>query len=120
MLKVLDVQLCKSSYLVGDNFSLADIPAGCWFNRCRNFEIDISSFEGVTSWAKKLYDRKAFQSVLLRQIFRQIKEFLIYFIYSTNHSKNWSYCNASTYSTAKNRSFSIFNLKLYISCGFCF
>ena len=29
MLKVLDVQLCKSSYLVGDNFSLADIPVGC-------------------------------------------------------------------------------------------
>ena len=41
MLKVLDVQLCKSYYLVGDNFSQADIPAGCWFNRCRNFEIDI-------------------------------------------------------------------------------
>ena len=54
MLKVLDVQLCKSSYLVGDKFSLADIPAGCWFNRCRNFEIDMSSFEGVTSWAKTL------------------------------------------------------------------
>ena len=65
MLKVLDVQLCKSSYLVGDNFSLADIPAGCWFNRCRNFEIDMSSFEGVTSWAKKLYDRKAFQSAVV-------------------------------------------------------
>ena len=29
MLKVLDLQLCKSSYLVGDNFSLADIPVGC-------------------------------------------------------------------------------------------
>jgi len=49
MLKVLDVQLCKSYYLVGDNFSQADIPAGCWFNRCRNFEINILSFEGFTS-----------------------------------------------------------------------
>ena len=49
MLKALDVQLCKSYYLVGDNFSQADIPAGCWFNRCRNFEINILSFEGFTS-----------------------------------------------------------------------
>ena len=54
MLKVLDVQLCKSSYLVRDKFRLADISAGCWFSRCKNFEIDMSSFEGVTSWAKTL------------------------------------------------------------------
>ena len=65
MLKVLDLQLFKSSYLVGYNFSLVDIPVGCWFNRCRNFEIDMSSFEGVTSWAKKLYDRKAFHSAVV-------------------------------------------------------
>ena len=65
MLKVLDVQLCKSYYLVGDNFSQADIPAGCWFNRCRNFEIDMSSFEGVISCAKKLCDRKVFQSAVV-------------------------------------------------------
>jgi len=65
MLKVLDLQLCKSSYLVGDKFSLADIPERCWFNRCRNFEIDMLSFEDVTSWAKKLYDRKAFQSAVV-------------------------------------------------------
>ena len=65
MLEILDVQLRKTSYLVGDNFSLADIPAGCWFNRCRNFEIDMSSFEGVTGWAKRLHNRKAFQSAVV-------------------------------------------------------
>ena len=73
MLKVLDVQLCKSSYLVGDNFSLADIPAGCWFNRCRNFEIYMSSFEGVISWAKNFMIEKRFSQLLLPHLFRQIK-----------------------------------------------
>ena len=65
MLKILDQQLCKTDYVVGDDFSLADIPVGCWFNRCRNFEIDMSSFKGVTNWAKKLYERQAFQSAVV-------------------------------------------------------
>ena len=62
MLKILDQQLSNTNYLVGNDFTLADIPAGCWFNRCRNFEIDMSKYKGVTSWAKRLYERKAFQS----------------------------------------------------------
>ena len=64
MLKILDAQLCKTTYLVGDKFSLADIPAGCWLNRCRKFEIDISSFKGLLNWEKKLLERKSFQTAV--------------------------------------------------------
>ncbi len=62
MLTILDQQLIKTNYLVGNNFTLADIPAGCWLNRCCNFGIDMSQHKGVTAWAKRLYKRKAFQS----------------------------------------------------------
>ena len=61
MLKIMNIQLLQTNYLAGNDFTLADIPAGCWFNRCRNFEIDMSEFKGISSWAEKLYQRKAFQ-----------------------------------------------------------
>ena len=65
VLKILDQQLSKTNYLVGNNFTLADIPSGCWFNRCRNFEIDMFQYKGVTNWAKRLYERNAFQSAVV-------------------------------------------------------
>lgn len=65
VLKILDQQLSKTNYLVGNNFTLADIPAGCWFNRCRNFEIDMYQYKGINDWAKRLYERKAFQSAVV-------------------------------------------------------
>ena len=34
LLKILDNQLLSKKFVIGDNFSLADIPAGCWYNRC--------------------------------------------------------------------------------------
>ena len=34
LLKILDEHLTKNKFIIGKNFSLADIPARCWYNRC--------------------------------------------------------------------------------------
>ena len=65
LLKILDIHLLKNEFIVGKNFSLADIPAGCWYNRCLNLELDLSGFDGLKSWGSRLSDRKAYQSAIV-------------------------------------------------------
>ncbi len=65
LLKILDIHLLKNEFIVGKNFSLADIPAGCWYNRCLNLELDLSKFDGLKSWGSRLSDREAYQSAIV-------------------------------------------------------
>ena len=65
LLKILDDHLLKNEFIIGKSFSLADIPAGCWYNRCLNLELNLSNFKGLNSWGSRLCDRKAYQSAII-------------------------------------------------------
>ena len=65
LLKILNDQLLINDYVVGKNFTLADIPAGCWFNRCRNLNVDLSDFHGIIEWSTRLDNRSAFKSAVV-------------------------------------------------------
>lgn len=65
LLKILNNQLGDNQYLLGQEFSLADIPAGCWYNRCLKLDFDLSSFKGISSWGDRLSKRKAFQNSII-------------------------------------------------------
>ncbi len=65
LLKILNNQLGKNQYLLGQEFSLADIPAGCWYNRCLKLDFDLSSFKGISAWGARLSKRKAFQNSII-------------------------------------------------------
>lgn len=65
LLKILDHQLIDNKYILGEEFSLADIPAGCWYNRCLKFDFDFSSFKGIAAWGEALSERKPYQNAIL-------------------------------------------------------
>ena len=65
LLKILNDQLLVNNYVGGKDFTLADIPAGCWFNRCTNLDVDMSDFTGIIDWSSRLYDRSAFKSAVV-------------------------------------------------------
>ena len=65
LLQILDDHLINKKFIVGDIFSLADIPAGCWYNRCLNLGLDLSRFNRIKSWGSRLTERKAYQSAVI-------------------------------------------------------
>jgi glutathione S-transferase len=62
LLNILNNQLIYNNYILGNEFSLADIPAGCWYNRCKKFNFDFSKFDGINQWFSKLQKREAYNS----------------------------------------------------------
>ena len=62
LLNILNTQLINNNYILGDEFSLADIPAGCWYNRCQKFNFDFSNFDGINAWVSKLRKRDAYKN----------------------------------------------------------
>ncbi len=60
LLKVLDAQLIENEYILGDNFTITDIPAGCWVNRCEKLKIDFSIYNNIKLWFEKIKSRKSF------------------------------------------------------------
>ena len=62
LLKILDNHLLNNDFIVGGHFSLADIPAGCWYNRCQIFDFDFSKFNGINLWFSKLQKREAYKN----------------------------------------------------------
>ena len=65
LLKILDNQLINNKFILGDEFSLADIPAGCWYNRCLKFDFDFSQFKGISNWGARLSEKKSYQNAVL-------------------------------------------------------
>ncbi|TPM26912.1 glutathione S-transferase family protein [Mesorhizobium sp. B2-3-5] len=60
-LAILDHQLSKAGYVVGDALTMADIPFGTLAFRYLNLEIDRPSFPHIEAWHSRLLERPAFQ-----------------------------------------------------------
>jgi glutathione S-transferase len=59
-----DKALSTSSYLAGDNFSLADIAAIVNVHRYKLLNIDIEPYSYIGQWYKRVADRKSFQRAI--------------------------------------------------------
>jgi len=60
-MRKLDRQLDGSRYLLGEEFSLADIPAGCNLFRYFNLDITRPDLPNVTAWYARLSERPAYR-----------------------------------------------------------
>lgn len=58
---IVDRQLARRRYLAGDEFSMADIPAGATIYRWSLFGLDGPTLPNLVDWQKRLQDRDAFQ-----------------------------------------------------------
>ncbi|ORY80386.1 glutathione S-transferase [Protomyces lactucae-debilis] len=56
---VLERQLSKTDYLVGNKYSIADIAAWCWVVYAEHLDIDLSEFPGVKAWVERIAAREA-------------------------------------------------------------
>ena len=65
LLKIIDNQLGKENFIVGEKFSLADIPLGIWCHRCVNLKISFDNFPNVNNWYIKLNKMNSFQKTVL-------------------------------------------------------
>ena len=59
-LKLLNAQLSKSTWLVGDKMSVAEYALGPIVRRCLNFPVELPPFEGLKRWHGALMERPAF------------------------------------------------------------
>ncbi len=65
LLEIIDNQLGKEYFIVGEKFSLADIPLGIWCHRCVNLKISFDNFQNVNNWYIKLNKMNSFQKTVL-------------------------------------------------------
>ena len=59
-LAILDHHLGKSSYVLGDSLTMADIPLGALYFRYTKLEIDRPGFEWIDAWYRRLCQRAAY------------------------------------------------------------
>ncbi len=59
-LKVLDDHLAKQAYLIGDDFTIADLNVAGVMQILQAVEVDISAFPHVSAWIDKCYARPSF------------------------------------------------------------
>lgn len=65
-MSILNEQLSKTPFLAGENFSMADIPAGCVLYRFYEMPMERPALPGVEAWYERLKQRPAFhESVML-------------------------------------------------------
>jgi len=60
-LVILDDQLAKAGFVVGDRLTMADIPFGALIYRYLQLEIDRSSYLHIEAWYRRLCERPAYQ-----------------------------------------------------------
>ena len=65
LIKIFYNQSINNKYILGDEFSLADIPTGCWYNRCLKFDFDFSKFKGISFRGTALSKRKPYQIAII-------------------------------------------------------
>ncbi len=58
LFKVLDGQLGKAPYLVGDRFTIADLNVGCVLLRPRQ-QLDLADFQKLKAWDRAVFERPA-------------------------------------------------------------
>ena len=60
-LKILDNHLDGRSYVLGNTFTMADIPLGASMYRYYNLDIEHGSFKNIESWYNRLCQRPAYR-----------------------------------------------------------
>ena len=60
LLLIIDSNLSNKDYIVGNKFSLADIPLGIWCHRCKNLKLDFEQFKNINNWYIKLKKMNSF------------------------------------------------------------
>ena len=65
LLKIIDDHLVDKNFIVGEKFSLADIPLGIWCHRCINLDISFDNFTNVSNWYLKLIKMNSFQKTVV-------------------------------------------------------
>lgn len=60
--RLLDAQLKERAYLLGDNFTLADIPLGCAVYRWHALEVPRENLPHLEAWYARLRDRPAYRT----------------------------------------------------------
>ncbi len=60
-LEILNNHLKKSKYIVGDQFTLADINVGSVANLANAIELDLKPFGEITRWLQAMKDRPAYK-----------------------------------------------------------
>ena len=63
-LELMDRHLAQQSYLAGNDFSMADIPAGATVYRWSLFDLEQPRLQNVGDWLLRLQDRDAFQEIV--------------------------------------------------------
>lgn len=63
-LTLLDEQLAVTTYLAGDDLTLADICLAPILHRCINFPVDLPALPALRAWHSNISERPAFQKVV--------------------------------------------------------
>ena len=60
-LQVLDAQLAKTAFVVGENLTMADVPLGALIYRYLQLEIDRPRLPHIEAWYQRVFSRAAYQ-----------------------------------------------------------
>ncbi|MFT5219064.1 MAG: glutathione S-transferase [Planctomycetota bacterium] len=61
-LKILDRHLAGKDYILGDSFSIADIPSGALIYKYFNLDIERAALPNIEAWYARLCERPAYQA----------------------------------------------------------
>ena len=65
LLKIINSHLINKKFIVGEKFSLADIPLGIWCHRCINLKMSFDNFTNIKNWYLKLNKMNSFQKTVV-------------------------------------------------------
>ena len=66
VLPILDTHLSDRAFMLGDEFTMADIPLGCVAYRYFNIDIQRPSFPNIEAWYARLQQRPAYQQHVMK------------------------------------------------------
>jgi len=64
LLNIIDKQLENNKYLVGDEFTIADLNVNSVVSVCFHVNYDISKYENIKRWLSNISERPAFQKYM--------------------------------------------------------
>ena len=64
-LPILDGHLANNEYVVGENFTMGDIPIGCIVNRWYSLPMDRPSHPAIEAWLERIRARPSFRKHVL-------------------------------------------------------
>lgn len=64
LLEILDTQLENNDYLIGNEFSLADLNVNSVVSICFHVNYDLSKYENIKRWLSKIGERPAFKKYM--------------------------------------------------------